>query len=133
VLLDTTMPDLPENREKLCQFVAQEIRRDGKIPHATYKATEAIIEEAKRRAKTTDEIDGLTLRLRELSGIIRLAGDSAVGEKAEHITEEHVKHAILRGKTIDEQLSEKYGSVWKAGMSETGLGREKKQNQKEVS
>ncbi len=134
VLLDTHMPDTFDNREKLCQFIAQEIKRDGKIPHASYKAVEAIILEAKRRAKIFDEVDGLTLRLRELSGIIRLAGDNAVSEKAEFIDETHVKVAIHRGRTIDEQLSEKYGSVWKAGQSETSLGREKKPtNQKEIS
>ncbi len=133
VLLDTWMPDSPENREKLCQFVAQEVRRDGKIPHATFKAVNAIIEEAVRRARVMDEAHGLTLRLRELSGIIRLAGDVAVAKQCEFIEQEHVKHAIQRGKTIDEQLSDKYGSVWKAGLTEASLGREKKPDQKEIN
>ncbi len=133
VLLDTWMPDNAENCEKLTQFVSQEIRRDGKIPHATFKAVEAIISEARRRCQITEETQGLTLRLRELSGIIRMAGDIAVNKEAGFIEEDFVKQAIQRGRTIEEQLSDKYGSVWKAGLSETSLGRDKKPTQKEVS
>ncbi len=133
VLLDTWMPDNAENQGKLVQFATQEILRDGKIPHATYKAVEAIIAEARRRCQLTEDAQGLTLRLRELSGIIRMAGDIAVGKNAEFIEEEFVKQAILRGRTIEEQLSDKYGSVWKAGLSEATLGHDKKPTQKEVS
>lgn len=134
VLLDTWMPDTQANREKLCQFVAQEVRRDGRIPHATFKAVEAIITEASRKALVYEEAhNGLTLRLRELSGIIRMAGDIAVGENSQFIEPQFVTRAIERAKTIEEQLSDKYGSVWKAGMSETSLGRDKKPQQKEIN
>ncbi|MFH1247108.1 MAG: ATP-binding protein [Candidatus Micrarchaeota archaeon] len=133
VLLDTWMPDTLENQEKLVQFIAQEIKRDGKIPHATYKAVQSLITEARRRCEQTEEKQGLTLRLRELSGVIRMAGDIAVGKKSEFIEEEFIKQAIQRGKPIDEQLTDKYGSVWKAGLSESTLGNEKKPSQKEVS
>ncbi len=132
ILLDTWMPDTPSNREKLCQFTAQEIRRDGRIPHASFKAVEAVIGEAQRRCRVFDEAIGLTLRLRELSGIIRMAGDIAVAKQSEFIEEEHVKQAIEKGKTIDEQLADRYGSVWKAGLSESTI-KEKKPNQKEIS
>ncbi|MFQ5406383.1 MAG: ATP-binding protein, partial [Candidatus Micrarchaeia archaeon] len=47
VLLETSMPDNEENRGKLAQFVAQEITKDKKIPHATMPAVEKIIIEAK--------------------------------------------------------------------------------------
>ena len=130
ILLDTAMPDTLKNREKMCQFVAQEIRRDGKIPHATFKAVEAIVEEAKRRAQITDDVsNALTLRLRELSGIIRMAGDIAVSHNAGFIEEDFVRQAIQKAKTIEEQLSERYGSIWKAGLSESTF-KEKKQAQK---
>lgn len=120
VLLDISMPDTEGNREKLVRFVAQEIRKDGKIPHARMDAVKTVIEEAKRRAKEVDgQEDSLTLRLRELSGIIRLAGDIAVGEGSEFITGKHVKAAKERAKNIEEQMREKYGSVWKAGASES--------------
>ena len=76
ILVETTMEDSQANRALLAQFVAQEIATDGRIPHANLGAVEAIIKEAKRRAKILDGRDGaLTLRLRELGGLVRSAGD----------------------------------------------------------
>jgi ATP-dependent Lon protease len=132
VLLDTWMPDTPENRAQLTQFIAQEIRKDAKIPHADASAVEEILALAVKRAKDWDGQDNaLTLKLRELSGIIRLAGDLAHLEGGRLINADDVRAAIKRGRNIEEQLQEKYGSVWKAGASE--LAREKKTEQKEVS
>ncbi|MFA6048447.1 MAG: ATP-binding protein [Candidatus Micrarchaeia archaeon] len=120
VLLKTTMPDNAENRQKLLQFIAQEIRKDGKIPHATMDAAGEIINEARRRAKVfDDDNNSLTLRLRDLSGIIHLAGDVAKSRGGKLIDCEDVRSAIIHGRNIEEQLAEKYGSVWKAGMKET--------------
>ncbi|MGC9113830.1 MAG: ATP-binding protein [Candidatus Micrarchaeia archaeon] len=122
VLLDTFLPDTPENRAKFVQFVAQEIRKDAKIPHALPEAVQAIISEARRRAFVVDgAANSLTLRLRELSGVIRLAGDLAVAEKAQFIEERHVARAIEKAKAIEQQLAEKYGSVWKASASEASF------------
>ncbi len=45
-----TMDDTVENREKLVRFVAQEVNRDGKIPHFTRDAVAEIVREAKRRS-----------------------------------------------------------------------------------
>jgi ATP-dependent Lon protease len=132
VLLESWMPATAENEEKLYQFIAQEIRKDGKIPHASKEAVELVVEEAKRRAKEWDSQDNaFTLKLRELSGIIRLAGDFAISNSHDLISDEDVKSAFKRGRNIEEQLQDKYGSVWKAGASE--LSREKKKEQKEVS
>ncbi|WP_321423500.1 ATP-binding protein [uncultured Methanobacterium sp.] len=79
ILMRTTMPDTDENQAKMAQFVAQEIQMDGKIPHATKSAVELIIEEAKKRASIIDDQkDALTLRLRDLGGLVRMAGDIAV-------------------------------------------------------
>ena len=39
-----------ENREKLVQFVAQEVKNDGRIPHFAPDALDEIIMEAKRRS-----------------------------------------------------------------------------------
>ncbi len=120
VLLDTHMPDTQANREKMLQFIAQEIRKDGKIPHATLDAADEIIGEARRRAKINDNApDALTLRFRHLSGIIRLAGDIARTEGTELITRDYVKEATKRNRNIEEQMKEKYGSVWRASASET--------------
>ncbi|MCX6777384.1 MAG: ATP-binding protein [Candidatus Micrarchaeota archaeon] len=118
LLLSTTIPDTEENRAKFVQFVAQEIVKDGRIPHAEMEAVEEVIEEAKRRAKAIDNVAGLTLRLRDLSGIVKLAGDKAVLEGAPLITIEHMKYAVGKSKSAEEQAVDKYGSWWKAEMSD---------------
>ncbi|MBU4266575.1 MAG: ATP-binding protein [Candidatus Altiarchaeota archaeon] len=114
ILLETTMPDCEENQMALIRFIAQEIELDGKIPHASRGAVEEAIKVARKRAL---EIDGarnsLTLRLRELGGLIRLAGDIAVSEGAEFIEGKHVKKGIKETRPIEHQLKDKYGSVWK--------------------
>ncbi len=75
VLMETYMPDTEVNRARLAQFVAQEISVDAKIPHATREGVIAIINEARHRAKIIDgQSNSLTLRLRELGGLIRSAG-----------------------------------------------------------
>jgi ATP-dependent Lon protease len=120
ILLKTHMDDNEENRAKMVQFIAQEIVKDGRIPHANSDAILAIINEARRRARAIDNVSALTLRLRVVSGIIKLAGDLAFIEKSEFIEKKHVEAAIKRGKTIEEQVNERYGSWWRAGISEYG-------------
>ena len=66
VLVDTAMPDTSHNRAKYAQFVAQEVMMDGHIPHATIEAVESIISEGRVRAKSDNQTNSLTLRLREL-------------------------------------------------------------------
>ncbi len=114
ILLETAMDDNEVNRAYMAQFVAQEVVKDGKIPHATRDAVEAVIEEAAKRAKVIDDKrNSLTLRLRDLGGVIRLAGDLAKDEGSELIEVEHIQAAIDESKPIEYQLQERYGSVWK--------------------
>ncbi|VVC04777.1 Archaeal Lon protease [Candidatus Burarchaeum australiense] len=121
VLLHTNMPDTEKNRHRMVQFVAQEIRKDGRIPHANRAAVEFMIEESRRRAKQTDDAsNALTLRLRDLSGILKVAGDLAVLEDAPVITERHLLAAMKRSKGIEEQLYERYDSWWRASGSDYG-------------
>ena len=111
VLVETVMPDTEENRFKIATFVAQEIVMDAKIPHANREAVGLIIEEAKKRAKVIDDKDkSLTLRLRELGGLIRAAGDVAVVEEAQLIEAKHIKEALKRARPVEEQIKERYGS-----------------------
>ncbi|MBC7090185.1 MAG: AAA family ATPase, partial [Methanobacteriaceae archaeon] len=111
ILMNTTMPDTQENRAKLAQFVAQEIEIDGKIPPAKVDAIELIIEEARKRARVIDDMeDSLTLRLRDLGGVVRMAGDLAVMEGSEYITGKHVEAAIKRAIPVEEQIIKKYKS-----------------------
>jgi len=111
ILLETTMPDDDANRAKLAQFVAQEIQMDARIPPADKGAVFAILEEARRRAKAIDnKANALTMRLRELGGVVRAAGDIAVNQKAKVITQKHIELALKRVRPIEEQIKAKYGS-----------------------
>ncbi len=105
VYMNDTMPDTEENRRKLVRFVAQEIKKDGKIPHFDRYAVAEIIREARRRAGRRNH---LTLRLRELGGLVRTAGDIAKSEGSEVVRLEHVLKAKKIAKTIEEQLADKY-------------------------
>jgi len=118
VLVETTMPDTVDNRLALAKFVAQEIVMDAKIPHATKEAVLLIIEEAKKRAKMIDNKDkALTLRLRELGGLIRAAGDVAVLDKASLIEGKHIREAQKRARPVEEQIKDRYGS-YMGGLSQ---------------
>jgi ATP-dependent Lon protease len=128
VLVNTAMPDTEENRDRLVQFIAQEIVSDTRIPHADASAIEAIMKESRARAAKVDGINNaLTLRLRELGGLIRAAGDLAVGDGAELITAAHIAGAVERSKSAEEQIKDRYGSYTK------GLGTDISSAQKEKS
>ncbi|WP_456395701.1 ATP-dependent protease LonB [Thermococcus sp.] len=105
VYMRTTMPDTLENRRKLVQFVAQEVIRDGKIPHFTKDAVEEIVREAQKRAGRKGH---LTLRLRDLGGIVRAAGDIAIREGAKYVTREHIIEATKMAKPLEKQLADWY-------------------------
>ena len=74
IFMKDHMDDTEENRKKLVQFVAQEVKNDGRIPHFAPDAINEIIMEAKRRSGRQD---ALTLKLRDLGGLVRSAGDVA--------------------------------------------------------
>ena len=105
IYMNDTMPDTPENRRKLVRFVAQEVARDGKIPHFDRYAVAEIIREARRRAGRRGH---LTLRLRELGGLVRTAGDIARSEGSDVVRLEHVLRAKDIAKTIEEQYADEY-------------------------
>lgn len=128
VLVDTAMPDTPHNRAKYAQFVAQEVMIDGHIPHATIEAVELIISEGKARAKSDNQINSLTLRLRELGGLIRAAGDIAVIEDAPLITADHIREAQKRSRPVEDQIKDRYGSYMK-GVSKDVSGAQKEKSQ----
>ncbi|MBI4440948.1 ATP-dependent protease LonB [Candidatus Woesearchaeota archaeon] len=104
VQMKETMPDTPDNRLKIARFIAQEVLRDGKIPHFSRDAVMAIVEEARKRANRKGH---LTLRLRELGGIVRAAGDLAKEQGAELVEAKHVKEAKKVARTLEQQLADK--------------------------
>jgi ATP-dependent Lon protease len=126
VLVELAMKNTKANQGKLAQFAAQEIQMDNRIPHMDHSGLGSLIDEATRRAENIDGLkNSLTVRLRELGGLIRTAGDLAVSEKSKFIKEEHIKEAIKRCKTAEEQIKDKYGSLYK------GLARDVSGAQKE--
>lgn len=105
IYMNDVMKDTPENQIKLAHFVAQEVTKDGKIPHFTKDAVMYIIEEARRRANKKGH---LTLRLRDLGGLIRAAGDLALEKKSELVTVDHIKNAKTYARNLETQIADKY-------------------------
>ena len=105
IYMKDTIEDNPKNRLNIAKFIAQEVNKDGKIPHFSKDAVLQIIEEARRRANRKDH---LTLRLRELGGLIRAAGDIASEKKAEFVTRQHIFEAKKIARTLEQQLADKY-------------------------
>ena len=105
VFMKDSMKDTPENRHKLVQFVAQEVVKDGRIPHFNKEAVKEIIREAQRRA---GKKDSLTLCLRDLGGLVRAAGDIAKGEGTEFVELKHVLNAKKLARTLEQQIADRY-------------------------
>ncbi len=105
VYMNETMDDNIENRNKLAQFVAQEVNKDKKIPHFTKTAVDEIIKESRRMAGIAGK---LTVRLRELGGLIRAAGDLAREDNIKIVTEVYVKKAKLYARPLEQQIADKY-------------------------
>ena len=105
VFMKDSMPDTPENRDKLVQFVAQEVKKDGRIPHFGREAVGEIIREAQRRS---GKKDSLTLKLRDLGGLVRAAGDIAKGEGSEPVSVAHVISAKKLARTLEQQIADRY-------------------------
>ncbi len=105
IFMKDTMEDTPENRKKLSQFVAQEVKNDGRIPHFSKEAVAEIIKEAQRRAGKKDT---LTLKLRDLGGLVRAAGDIAIEEGANEVTPDHVFEAKKQARSLEQQIADRY-------------------------
>jgi Lon-like ATP-dependent protease len=105
IYMRDSMDDTLENRNKLIRFVAQEIVRDGKIPHFTKDAVAEIMREAKRRSGRKGH---LTLMLRDLGGLIRVSGDVARAESASLTTTDHVLQAKKMARSVEQQLADRY-------------------------
>ena len=101
IYLNSSMDDTDDNRKKLIRFVAQEVKKDEKIPHFDTNAVAEIIHEAQRRAGRKGK---LSLRLRELGGLIRAAGDVAYERGDKLVTVDHVLQAKKIAKSLEQQV-----------------------------
>lgn len=104
IYMKSTMPDTEENRLKLVRFVAQEVSKDKKIPHFDKQAVTEILREAQRRAGRRGQ---LTLRLRELGGLIRVAGDIAQEQAAPLVSAKHVLDAKRIARSLEQQVADR--------------------------
>ncbi|WP_144901893.1 ATP-dependent protease LonB [Halobellus captivus] len=106
VYMDDTIEDTPEMRRKYARFVAQEVAKDGRLPEYSAEAIEEVILEARRRAGRKGH---LTLKLRNLGGLVRVAGDIARSDgDADVVTRDHVLRAKSRSRSIEQQLADDY-------------------------
>jgi ATP-dependent Lon protease len=105
VFMKETMLNTEENRFKIAKFVAQEVKRDGKIPHFNKDAVLTIIEEAKRKANRKGH---LTLKLRELGGLVRAAGDIALEKQDKLVEVKHIIEAKKVSRGLESQMADRY-------------------------
>ncbi len=110
VYMEEAMADNAENRKKVLQFIAQEVKKDGKIPHFDREAAVEIIKESRKRSGRKGKI---TLKLRELGGLIRAAGDIAKEQNAPLVTLAHVIAAKKVSRTLEQQATQQYIDVRK--------------------
>ncbi len=101
IYMNLDIDDNEDNRQKLVQFVAQEVKKDGKIPHFSREAIEEIIFEARRRAGRKNK---LTLKLRDLGGLIRAAGDVAREKDHKLVEAQDVLEAKMSARTLEQQM-----------------------------
>ena len=105
VYMTETMDDTAENRGKLVRFIAQEVKNDGKIPPFDPSAVSEILREARRRSGRKGH---LTVKLRDLGGLVRVAGDLAIKEGASTTTLRHVLDAKQIARSVEDQMADEY-------------------------
>jgi predicted ATP-dependent protease len=111
IMLMSWMKKNSESINDIVRFISQTVEEDGKIPHLTVKSVEEVISVAEKMAIQYDgQRDALTLRLRELGGLVRIAGDLAVQDSNQLVQPEHVRRAEVLSRGIDLGDPQSYSS-----------------------
>lgn len=106
VYMNDVVDDNPENRKNFARFVAQEVKNEkGKIPHFNREAVIEIIKEARRMSGRKNK---LTIKLRDLGGLVRIAGDIASEKGDKIVTKKHIIAAKHFASSLEKQIAEKY-------------------------
>ena len=105
VYMEDTIEESPKTKRQYARFVAQEVEKDGRLPHFEPDAVREVILEAKRRSGRKGQ---LTLKLRDLGGLVRVAGDIAKAEGSEFVERDHVLEAKKRSRSIEQQFADDY-------------------------
>ncbi|MCX6768433.1 MAG: ATP-dependent protease LonB, partial [Candidatus Micrarchaeota archaeon] len=101
IYVEDSMDDNEENEEKIARFVAQEVKKDGRIPPFTFEAVQEVIEEARRLSGRRKKF---TLNFREIGGLVRAAGDFASEEGAKYVDVEHIRKGRTVARPIESQV-----------------------------
>ena len=111
VYVNTDMKDTERNRRRLIRFIAQEVRNEMKkdsgksSPHFDKQAISLVLKEAQRRSGRRGK---LSLRLRELGGLVRIAGDLAAEDGSSLTQSKHVVRARAIAKPLEQQVADRY-------------------------
>jgi len=105
IYMSSTIKDTAENRLKYIRFIAQEVAKDKKIPHFDRGAITEVLREAQRRSGRRGH---LTLRFRELGGLVRAAGDIAREKKSPMVRSRHVGMGRRIAKSLEQQVADRY-------------------------
>ena len=104
------MPDTEANEMRLAQFCAQRSPSMAGSVRATHDALLDLIREARRRAELVDgRRNALSLRLRELGGLIRTAGDLAAISGSSYLEPAPLQRGP-RARSIDRRTDS--GDLW---------------------
>lgn len=102
VMLSSWMRKSVENENGIIQFIAQTVEEDKRIPHLSAEAIREVLAVAETMAQKHDgKHDAYSLRLRDLGGLVRIAGDIAVQNSADIVLPDHVKSAKVLGRGIE--------------------------------
>ncbi|MBU7013189.1 MAG: ATP-dependent protease LonB [Theionarchaea archaeon] len=105
IYMNNSMPDTPENRRKIVQFVAQEVVKDGKIPHFTKGAVLEILRESRRKSGRKGH---LTCIFRDLGGLVRSAGDLALKNGKKYVDADDIVGSKKLARTLEHQIADRY-------------------------
>jgi len=104
VYMNNDMPNTEENRRKVIQFIAQEVKRFNLLPFDR-EACEEIIAEFRRKSGFKDK---LTTKFRPMISIIKTASTLTVNEGLNIVNKKHVNEAIkVHCKEIGIQILER--------------------------
>lgn len=113
IMLASWIEKNPENLDEIVRFIAQTVEEDGKVPHFTAESVKEVLSVAEKMAFQFDgKRNALTLRLRELGGLVRIAGDLAVQEKEHLVQLNHVTNAEVLSRGID--MGNTYSAMYKS-------------------
>jgi Lon-like ATP-dependent protease len=110
VFVNSDMPDTARNRRRVIRFIAQEVTNEMNkksgvpIPHFDRSSIAVLLRESQRRAGRRGK---LTLRLRELGGLVRVAGDLACADGSEFASAHHVLRARDIAKPLEQQVADR--------------------------